>query len=429
MKSILTFVMLLATYTLYGQELFFSSDGKPVKEVTLSLDSAKNNDITVYITYQGTQTGIVGKVKLLKVGTMEDLTIVNFQDVEHTFNQSSTIGLQIRFKQGFFYKTIQDKNVILGLESTTANVVKPENAILQIRLKKKEEKKKDFDFDDFNVTLFTGSNFQFFDKPQVKDFAGLLNIQAFNIIGRLGLNMGVSNINFSDLSPELTNSVANTVLPRRNVLLDPKAGFVNGVKYESIIYSNSLVQSTSSWSYFIQPTIRLHQDEISIVSILFHLELLNQTTKNTLSERLVGSDTLTLRLPEQQNLVLRSNKAPAPDKSFSLNFMHGYFGAGLAWNIKQKDKFNIMLHTATGFTTDNFKTRQNEYFNAQSAPRLPQPIDKKGSWFYFLRSVFTEKYTKLNGTIGFDLRGLNNYRPQMALYFGVRIDFNKFFGS
>ena len=82
-----------------------------------------------------------------------------------------------------------------------------------------------------------------------------------------------------------------------------------------------------------------------------------------------------------------------------------------------------------GFTGDNFTTRRKEIVAAINAPRLSQPIESKSQYFYFIRAVFTEKFTKVNGTIGFDLRGNGNNPPQAALYLGVKIDFSKFFGG
>ncbi|GAB3937024.1 hypothetical protein [Larkinella terrae] len=441
MKLLLFFLFAFFFQQAICQDLYFSEKGKHIKELTIIVDSTKDTYATIFLTYEKVGANLKDKrvqlrsekivearVSLLKMGTLDIDSLnkyIDFIDLEHSFQQSETIGVPIIIKKGFSYSLFKNKNIIIGLESDPEELIKEDGVILQVKLEKKQVK--DFDSSDFQFTLLTGSNFSFFEKPKLTNFAGILNAYMPNIIGRLGISVGISNLNFTMDDP----SFSNVIYPPKNVLIDPKSGFVSGAAYESITYKRYRSENLTSWSYYMQPTFELFSGENYNLSILGHLEFLSQTSNSKISEKNVQIDTLKIVLPRDEKIVLRSNRTPEPDRTITLPFSHGYFGLGVLWNVKQKDKFNFSLNAVGGRTTDNFNARQQLFFNELTNPRRDPilEIDRSSKWFYFVRALLTEKFTKVNATIGLDLRGNGKYPPQVGAYLGIKVDFSKFFGS
>jgi hypothetical protein len=272
-----------------------------------------------------------------------------------------------------------------------------------------------------SIDLFTGGNFDFFDKLKFQDIGGEFCVRANNIAGkdkRLGGFLGISN--FQNFTFDSSNKNAQTQYVRFDT-----GAYVNGVtKYiqRTFVYHRKI--STDQWSYYVNLTYRLNKVNSDFFNIYgsVRLESLRISTKTEFQ-------TDTISFADTTNRPLGNSPVFQSENGFPLQKVtdvqtNGFFSIGLPMLINAKEKFKLYFDPNIGRTTYSYSTYQ-PIGNRTYLHKTTYDINK---FFYLFRLRVTEQFSGLNITVGGEIRGLlPNYNPTINAYLGIQANFVKWF--
>lgn len=285
-----------------------------------------------------------------------------------------------------------------------------------------------------SIQLFTGSNFDFFGDSDFDDFAGELSLHMPDLwqikisddnITSLGFNAAISNFNY--YSADSSNGRFYTenilLLPNQNRLIP------DTTKYVRSIYALNSNTKYETWGFYFQPLLKLTSNKISRVYLTFHTEVLSIITETTFNKKSVRNDTLTITSTDLSNgKVFSSFGGLRPDLIINKK-VHGYFGAGLTSYMSYPKKFDFYGQAIFGITTNNPTLENIPAGVSNDRIRvISQSVADDWGGFYLVKARLTEKFTKLNGTVGVEVRGLFPKEiPFVASYLGIQLNLDKFF--
>jgi hypothetical protein len=277
--------------------------------------------------------------------------------------------------------------------------------------------------DSARVTILTAGSLSFFGSPQFAKYVGQLDIRLPSLLGekkKWGFNAGVFTKNYNVDSVQLYRQVGhfNVRIPGNDTLYARKQynRYANKVEYDVM------------GAYF-NPTFLLgcNKDNSKASFRIYlntSLEFLATTVKST-----YNSYNLSDSVSMPYNRYVSQGSALAPNSSqimpanavVSQHIITGYYGLGTQLVYQQNNLVNLNLVFLSGYSVtgiENDTGVSNKFDNGSV---------NSHQWYYFAKGVITEKVTKLNATIGVEVRGFYPNNTGVAAYLGFLISPSDFF--
>jgi hypothetical protein len=280
-----------------------------------------------------------------------------------------------------------------------------------------------------SLKILTAASFDFYGKPQFKDFAGDLTVHMPELWETdkftIGLNTGIRRFHY------YTADSTNRRIITDNILLRPvgQPPVVDTTRYVRRISALNSKTDIKTWGYTVQLLFgRAGQDRKRFVRgyATVHLEGLSNTYRTVYTKSALRNDTLTYRKADQGQVF--AYYEPIRPTAVELKKAQAWFGGGYTMYAAFPKKFDFFGQAIFGGNTNNpiFST---EIRNVNGSPVATRVTRFQGRPFYLYKARITEKYTKLNGTAGVEIRGNFNDPSSsfVAAYLGVLINIDTFF--
>lgn len=341
-------------------------------------------------------------------------------------------------------KTPGDQTIVLLVKAISEDTTISGQLSITLREKKgtgntakknSAKPKKEFETDTAHVSLsiLTAGSFDFFGNSQFTKYAGELNAYMPDIwFNRLGLNAGISHLHY------YTADSSSGKIYTSNVLLDPTTTqFTSTTKYKAATYALNSKTDQRTWSYYLEPIFRfgeLNPDKKRIARLFLtgHFEVF--TAQATTTYIVDSLQNIELTFDKNRDSLKVFSTKPIRPKQIVNTTVDGYFGIGPTLIVDYPNRFSFNATFITGYTTGYPQLEAQE---ALQTTRSGNPVLVHGlavrdrniwNGFYFGRASIVEKYTKLNGTIGFNVRGFYPvYTPRIAAYLGFQLKLEDFF--
>lgn len=278
------------------------------------------------------------------------------------------------------------------------------------------------DFAENRLLFLNAANFDFSGSLKV-NYVGHINIFAPSFrpdgSGVFGLNSGIMKLNYADMD------TSKSQLVREYIAFSPlQTSPDSGQQYTRQFSKYRYEISNTTWSFYLQPTMRLFSTKTKKVgSEIFahlHAELLVQNWRIRTTKETIARDTATYMPGDNVHI----NSYSEQEINTNINRLNGYFGAGLTANVAPWEYSSFFIQGTIGVTNrDNFVG-----LNSNSVPpsRLLQSNDWTG--FYLVRAYYSQKISNAATlVIGTDIRGyLPSFSPDHAAYVGLNLNVNEF---
>lgn len=197
------------------------------------------------------------------------------------------------------------------------------------------------------VRIITGGNFDFFNGPRIKDFAGELNVNTpdiTSIFGKsFGFQFGIFNYRYFQADSSYSFRAKDFHY------LNAQDAYKPGLDSAKIIrreYSVNRKMDYNIWGVFLEPTIKLDENEWASAYLSLHVGALLTTQTYSPTVKYLFRDTLNYKPIVNPNNFNGDTLLAHPALPYSYKqstFADFYFGIGVPFkiNIKKKLMFNV----------------------------------------------------------------------------------------
>ncbi|HEX8426404.1 hypothetical protein [Hymenobacter sp.] len=283
-----------------------------------------------------------------------------------------------------------------------------------------------------SLKILTAASFDFFGKSQFKNFTGDLTVSMPELwlIGNtftMGINSSIFNYNY------YTADSTRRTPYGENVLIGPttRALIADSTRFVRNRYNLESKTDIKTWGYNVQLLFGLNDlDKKRMVRSYYtlHLEGLSTQENTTYKKFITRTDTLVYTAADASANLPFTGTARATDTQGVNERTRAYFGVGYTTYVAIPKKFDFYGQGIIGIGT-NAPVRNVSITDLPGGGRLTRTIttsDRLG--FYLLKTRITEKFTKLNGTAGVEIRGnIGETKPIIAAYLGLQIGLDTFF--
>lgn len=275
--------------------------------------------------------------------------------------------------------------------------------------------------------IITGSNFDFFEAPVFKNFAGDLNVfipdliqyRSKNKMRKLGVEFGFFNYRYFD------SDSSNGNIQNEKYLLDPSVRTIvaGTTKYVSDIYALNSRANFNTFGVHLEPMIPVYNNKFTDVYFNLHFEWLWRTQIQTYDKAPLRKDTMVYTMQDSnQGLLLQSFPGLRPSYA-KRTFNDVYLGAGFPIRINLKNALFISLTPtigAAGFDGIKIETSVDKNL----ITRTYTPVYH---WFpYFLaKAQFITTIAPIDIALGGEFRKVSGQPLFLALYLGGVIPIDK----
>jgi hypothetical protein len=290
--------------------------------------------------------------------------------------------------------------------------------------------RQDADTTHVSLSLLTAASFDFYGQSAFGKYAGNVNVHMPAIWNRIGLNFGISHLNY------YTADTSSGRIYTSNVLLNPAENKLTDTsKFKVATFALNSKTEFKSWSYYAQLLYysgseeKPPKDAIARFYYTMHFEAFTQQSKTTFKVDSIFNSVETYTSTRDNRKVFAATNGVRP-KEIVRKQTDGFFGVGGTLCLNYPNRFNVFSQAIFGITTAN--PRFLETYVPDTSPQIVRAYqitkkDDPGS-FYIFKGQIMEKFTKLNGTIGVEIRGLfPTYDPLIAAYLGFQLKFEDFF--
>jgi hypothetical protein len=339
---------------------------------------------------------------------------------------------------GFIAITIQPdekakavKTVRLNITATydgvslSANSISPTDSDGEAKLKispmKEDKTRKLYKLDSANFRILTAGSLNFYGKQQFAKFVAQMDIRLPSLIEikkfpvkAIGVNAGIFTKNY--YADSIYRGVGTFKIRNGN---------------DTLTYNSKMIERSANIVYdiygaYINPTFLLIQKDKANGNGHFRLyfnlsaEVLSTTAKTSYRYTTRDSTIKPFNSEVNRDNVLSPKDPRIIQSNNNENWITGFYGGGLQMYYNQDDllDFNFLVHYGKSVTSYN-KNRNIPLYNEDLKTSQP---------FYFFKGVVTERVTKLNATLGVEVRGMfPRSTPSIAAYVGVLISPTDFF--
>ncbi|MBD2717268.1 hypothetical protein KBK19_19670 [Microvirga sp. STR05] len=241
----------------------------------------------------------------------------------------------------------------------------------------------------------------------------------------IGLNTSIFHYHYYTADSSRGRNYAENILldPATQALIPDSTRFVrNGFNLES-------KSDYRTWGYTVQILLgRADLDKKRMVRSYptIHLEGLSTRTTTTTKKIPIRADTLVYNAG-YANRPFTGIARPVNTVEVT-NRTKAYFGVGYTTYVSIPKKFDFYGQAIFGVSTNNpvYKVASEELPPNGRRTIVTTTYGPKA--FYLFKTRITEKYTKLNGTAGVEVRGnLGETDPFIAAYLGIQLTLDTFF--
>lgn len=298
---------------------------------------------------------------------------------------------------------------------------------------KPDDTKQKIDTSKWSVKIITGSNFDFFDAPVFKNFAGEIKafIPAFATwkrVGKkdhfIGLQLGIFNYRYFD-----SDSSRSDIITEK-YLLDPTTTVLkpDTTKYIRDIYALNSLRSYNNWGAYLNPMINVHHNDWYDLFFDIHFEGIWRTEIISNSKYQYRKDTLTLR---STDLISRFTLAAFPGirSLYTTNsFFDAYFGAGLPLKINVKNTFEIYIDPSYGLVAFGLQKQDSNIIN--NITYRGETAQRHTKTFFLTKFQLTTKVAPIDIVFGGEIRkiyheAIDNQYAYKAFYLGALLSLDK----
>lgn len=286
----------------------------------------------------------------------------------------------------------------------------------------REAKKPEADTSQWVVRLVAGSNFDFFDAPTFKNFAGDLMIFLPDLIGSkknknfgLGLQAGFFNYRYF----EADSSRGSTFTDR--YLLDPTNTILSpgSTRYVEDRYSLTSKTNFNTVGAYLNPIVRFWEQPSKWTQIYLsiHFEGLWRTQIRQDNSVAMRKDTFTITT-QQIASDIRLNQFPQVRPTYAKrSFEDIYFGIGLPVRVNIRNKFDF-------FISPTFGAARYEYLRREGTTRggvtsLVERQYREGRYFLLTKAQLVTTIAPVDIAVGGEFRRINGERSFYAVYIGA----------
>lgn len=363
-------------------------------------------------------------------GTDKDYVLITTTLQLKDDNDSKEV--EVRIKSDDFDES--DEFDMIELKSDQGSI-KPLEVKLVIKSKKEKEKTADERYIDkhADISVYTGGNFDFFEKTTVSNIAGELVLSFRDLVGRSGkgdnkrwgINLGFGTFKYftQDTSSSSKNIAYQLLDTTKTVRFDTS-------KFVVLERAVASKRSVTNWIYYAEPIYRLNRNWNPNVNFYvgLHFSTIRSTVTVSDSFRTVYADTFKLT---KQNIPSVLQLRPSSGYSNTYVSTNGYFGLSFPTYLHFEKILDIYLNPVFGLAQFRKGTQIDGNGIGVIASSNPKySFDETWKGFYLIRGRFTENLTKLNVTVGGEIRGFfPTFAPLINLYVGAKISFPDYFGD
>lgn len=298
------------------------------------------------------------------------------------------------------------------------------------------DKKELPDTSKWKVRIITGSNFDFFDAPTFKNFAGDLNIFLPDLIQfprsderkkkhpkqkdvSLGVQLGIFNYRYFE-----SDSSKGRIQSDR-YLLDPTvtSPVVGATRYVNETYALNNKTSYNTLGAYLNPIFTVYSKKWVDLYFNLHFEGLWRTQMLEDVKVPIRKDTVTIGQNDiNQGIVLQSYPGLRPTYT-KRSFNDLYIGIGLPFRIDIKKAFELFVTPTFGWADyeDNRITTRE-----QSSIRYRTYVRSKFKDFFMLtKAQLVTTVSPIDIAIGGEFRKLGNQQTFYAIYLGAALSLDK----
>ncbi|MDQ8005275.1 MAG: hypothetical protein REI64_10780 [Pedobacter sp.] len=280
----------------------------------------------------------------------------------------------------------------------------------------------------WELRIVTGSNFDFFEAPTFKNFAGQINLFVPNIWNdlklfksktKLGFQFGIYNFRYFEADSSKGYTRRERYLEKPNI-----SSLEVGSKYIEETYALDTKTDQNLWGWYLNPMIAIDESNWFSVYLNLHLEGMVRTTtvKPTKANRRI--DTLTVTQADiTQNITL--NRIPIQQRQYSKNVSYeSYLGLGLPLRLNVKEKkfaFNADPTLGAAFFDNTFSKTVVE----NGIIRQLFTTKRKTTPFFLFKGQLLTKVAPVDLALGWELRKVINYDTYLAMYLGATLSLDK----
>jgi len=276
------------------------------------------------------------------------------------------------------------------------------------------------EIDSARFTILTAGSLNFFGNQLFSKYVGQLDIRLPSLLGknkRWGINVGVFTKNF----------YADSVYTGVGTFNVKKPG--DTINYARKTYRRYAKNVFSVLGAYANPTYLLvNADDAKKSSLRIYgvasLEVLATSIKTTYNSfRLVDStdQPYNTRITQNDALAPTNPRITPLNSTVTQHIITGFFGAGPQLVYQQNNLLNLNLLFLTGYSVTGNENASTTPVNSYS------PKTSSHNIYYLAKGVITEKVTKLNATIGVEVRGFYPNSTGIAAYLGFLISPADFF--
>lgn len=278
--------------------------------------------------------------------------------------------------------------------------------------------------------IVTGSNFDFFDAPTFKNFAGDLNVflpSLFNLpkdknkpsdeFHKIGLQFGIFNYRYFEADS------SRGVIQTEKYFLNPNTltPVVDTTKYIRHIYALDSKISYNNWGLYLNPMYELKSTDWASIYLNLHFEVLWRTQILSHSKADIRKDTFTVTA---NDVLTRTTFAAFPGIRPSyqqINFTDYYIGVGLPIRIDIKKKVDLFLTPTIGISSFGTAT-----FPTTVIQRGDLANKTKNTEAFFLgKFQLTTTVAPIDIALGGEYRKINGQKSFLGMYLGAALTLDK----
>jgi len=375
-----------------------------------------NRSLRVTITDLNTGTAVRTKNYSVPAGTW-DLNVIDTGFIAVNINPDSDtkVAKTVKLKIAANYDGYNLSSAAIETAHKDGEVELTINPI------KDDQSRKLYKLDSANFRILTAGSLNFYGKQQFAKFVAQIDIRLPSIVEikhfpvkAIGVNTGIFTKNY--YADSVNRGIGNFNLRNGNDTLTYNAKMIE--RSANIVYD--------IYGAYINPTFLLVQKDKANGNGHFRLyvnlsaEVLSTTAKTSYRYVTRDSTIKSFNSTVTRDKVLSPKDPRVIQVNSNENWITGFYGGGLQMYYNQEDllDFNFLMHYGRAVTS---------YNNNSNNPLYTQEL-KTRQTFYFFKGVVTERVTKLNATIGIEVRGMfPNSTPSIAAYLGVLISPSDFF--
>ncbi len=349
-------------------------------------------------------------------------TSFSTETIDDASSQFFTVGINILSDKNIETDEVLRFNLVHVTGGTTTNYP------VSITIKDKEDPSKAKpDSAYWSFKIITGSNFDFFDAPTFKNFAGDLNIFAPGIWSpskktKIGLSFGIYSYTYFEADSSKGSIRTERYLTNASIL----RVVADTTKYVRETYAVNQKTTYSNRGIYLNPLVTLHKTpgtDIAQVYLNMHLEVQARTEVMRPTKVSIRKDSMLVTKAEiSQGIVLQAFPGIQADYQ-KRTFYDTNIGIGLPIKVNIKKLISLYVHPTAGFNFYENITLKPSIENGIERTLVQRKTDKAG--FFLFKGQIITMVAPVDIALGWEYRKVALRSDFLAMYLGAAISLDK----